>query len=212
MTNVNVSNSEIFANGNSKRNIETRNLLVSTYVECERLSVMHKQVSVHIPQTVNFCPNSPESHFWNFRPESPPPPPKMKNFRFEMTKVYSKIYPPPPKLKFSHFLALWVFSVLAPYPSSPPPWKLKFSHFLALWVFSVLAPSPPKKLKFSHFLSLWVFSVLAPFCSIYLLDKQFLISVDTYFLTQESVVEKLILYMNKSKTTTGHWAFSLVHY
>ena len=28
--------------------------LVSTYVVCERLSVMHKQVSVHIPQTVNF--------------------------------------------------------------------------------------------------------------------------------------------------------------
>ena len=47
--------------------------LVSTYVVCERLSVVHKQVSVHIPQTVNFCPNSPETPFWNFRPESPPP-------------------------------------------------------------------------------------------------------------------------------------------
>ena len=106
--------------------------LVSTYVVCERLSVMHKQVCVRIPQTVNLCPNSPESPFLEFQTREPPPqwktsdlrwpkftlwntpppkwktsdlrwpkftpeyPPKMKNFRFEMTKVYSGIPPPPP--------------------------------------------------------------------------------------------------------------------
>ena len=36
--------------------------------------------------------------FWNFRPERPPPP-EMENFRFEMTKVYSKIPPPNGKLQ-----------------------------------------------------------------------------------------------------------------
>ena len=84
--------------------------LVSTYVVCERLSVMHKQVSVHIPQTVNFCSNSPESPFLKFQtrkftPKYPPPPfqktsglkwpkftpkyppPPSENFRFEMTKA-----------------------------------------------------------------------------------------------------------------------------
>ena len=47
--------------------------LVSSYVVCERLSVMHKQVSVYIPQTVNFCPNSPESPFLEFKTRKPPP-------------------------------------------------------------------------------------------------------------------------------------------
>ena len=82
--------------------------LVSTYVVCERLSVMHKQVS---GWTVNFCPNSPESPFLEFQTRKPPPPqwktsdfrwpkftpeypPQMKNFRFQMTKVYSGIPPP----------------------------------------------------------------------------------------------------------------------
>ena len=99
-------------------------LLFSLHI-CERLSVMHKQVCVHIPQTVNFCPNSPESPFLEslFSPlwkvnrkifkqfivsvtaiqtrkktrmhssRMHTPPPQMKNFRFEMTKVYSGIPP-----------------------------------------------------------------------------------------------------------------------
>ena len=45
-------------------------LLVSTYVVCERLSVMHKQVS---GWTVNFCPNFPESPFLEFQTRNPPP-------------------------------------------------------------------------------------------------------------------------------------------
>ena len=60
-----------------KENIQSLDpvdLLVSTYVVCERLSVMHKQVSVHISQTVNVCPNSPESPFPEFQTTKPPPP------------------------------------------------------------------------------------------------------------------------------------------
>ena len=96
--------------------LEINTFLVSTYVVCERLSVMHKQVSVHIPQTVNFCPNSPESPFLEFQTRKPLPqkwktsalrwskftpeyPPNEK-LRFEMTKVYSGI---PPQMKTSDF-------------------------------------------------------------------------------------------------------------
>ena len=43
--------------------------LVSTYVVCERLSVMHKQVS---GWTVNFCPNSPEHPSLEFQIKVPP--------------------------------------------------------------------------------------------------------------------------------------------
>ena len=53
---------------------------------------MHKQFSVHISQPVNFCANSPESPFLEFHTRKPPPP--MKKFRFEMTKVYMGIPPP----------------------------------------------------------------------------------------------------------------------
>ena len=105
-------------------------LLVSTYVLCERLSVMHKQVCTHSSNSKICVQILQKAPFWNFRPESPPPkwktsdlrwpkftleyPPKwktsdlrwpkftpeyppspMKNFRFEMTKVYSGITPPP---------------------------------------------------------------------------------------------------------------------
>ena len=71
--------------------------LVSTYVVCERLSVMHKQVSVQLTSNSKiFVQILQKAPFWNFRPESPPPPP-MKNFRFEMTKVYSGIPPSPVK-------------------------------------------------------------------------------------------------------------------
>ena len=107
--------------------------LVSTYVVCERLSVMNKQVSVHIPQTVNFCPNSPESPFLEFQTRKPPPPPQwktsdlrwpkftpeyppsMKTFRFEMTKVYSGI---PPQWK----LQIWDDQSLL-WNNPPPKWK-----------------------------------------------------------------------------------------
>ena len=95
---------------------------------CERLSVMHKQVS---GWTVNFCPNSPESLFLEFQTRKPPqwktsdlswpkftsecPPyenlqiwgdqsllrntPHIKNFRFEMTKIYSGIPHPNEELQ-----------------------------------------------------------------------------------------------------------------
>ena len=88
--------------------------LVSTYVVCERLSVMHKQVSVHIPQTVNFCPNSPESPFLEFqtRKFTPPPPWKTSDMRWpKFTLEY------PPKWKTSDLR--WPKFTL----EYPPKWK-----------------------------------------------------------------------------------------
>ena len=63
-----------------------------------------KHIPVHILQTVNFCPNFPESPFLEFQTRKPPPPfqntsylrwpkctlkypPISENFRFEMTSL-----------------------------------------------------------------------------------------------------------------------------
>ena len=63
--------------------------LVSTYVVCERLSVMHKQVC---GWTVNF----PESPFLEFQTRKPPPPPppfrKTSDLRWPK---FTPEYPPP---------------------------------------------------------------------------------------------------------------------
>ena len=78
---------------------------------------MHKQVCVHIPQTVKFVSKFSRKPLSGISDQSAPPneklqiwgdqsllrntPPPMKNFRFEMTKVYSRIPSPPPKWKTS---------------------------------------------------------------------------------------------------------------
>ena len=97
----------------------TTKSLVSTYVVCERPSVMHKQVS---GWTVNFCPNFPESPFLEFQTRKPPPPPISENLRFEMTKVYSGIPPP-----FPGKLQIWDDQSLlrnTPPPHSENAWRL----------------------------------------------------------------------------------------
>ena len=73
---------------------------------------MHKQVS---GGTVNFCPNSPVCpqtgiSLWFT------PPPQVKNFRFEMTKVYSGL---PPQMKNLRFEMTKVYSSLPP-PNEKP--------------------------------------------------------------------------------------------
>ena len=70
--------------------------LVFTYVVCERLCVMHKQVSV---QTVNLFPNSPESPLWNFRSESPPSL-QMKTSDLSWPKFRSEYPSPQCRLQF----------------------------------------------------------------------------------------------------------------
>ena len=94
----------------------TAYLLVSTYVVCERLSVMHKQVCVHIPQTVKFVSKFSRKPLSGISDQRAPPP-QMKHFRFEMTKVYSGI-PPSPQwktsdLRWPKFTPEW----------PPPKWK-----------------------------------------------------------------------------------------
>ena len=70
-------------------------LLVSTYVVCERLSVMRKQVSVQLTSNSKFLPKfSRTPLFWNLVLE----------------------YPPSPNLKFRQILALWVFDFRIPLP------------------------------------------------------------------------------------------------
>ena len=117
--------------------------------------MIHKQVSVHIPQTVNFCPNSPEIPFLEFQTRKPPPPkwktsdlrwlkftpkypPKMENFRFEMTKVYSEI-PHLPKMENFRFEMTKIYSEIP-----PPHGKLQ------IWDDqSLLRNTPPPKWKSS---------------------------------------------------------------
>ena len=91
------------------------------------------------------------THFWNFRPESPLPfqktsdlrwpkftlkypPPISENFRFEMTKVYSKIPPPP-------ILENFRFEMTKVYYEIPPPFQ-KTSDFR--WPKFTLKYPPPQ--------------------------------------------------------------------
>ena len=74
-------------------------------------TVMHKQVS---GCTVNFGPNFPESPFLESQTRKPPPP-ILENFRFGMTKVYSRIPPPP------HLRKLQIWDDQSLLQNTPPP-------------------------------------------------------------------------------------------
>ena len=89
-------------------------------------------IPVHIPQTVIFCPNFPESPFLELQTRKLHPLPISENFRFEMTKVYSEI-PPPPLENFR-------FEMTKVYSEIPPP------HFRKLQIWddqSLLQNTPP---------------------------------------------------------------------
>ena len=97
------------------------------------------------PQTVNFCPNSPESPFLEFQTRKPP---QMKNFSFEITKVYSRI--PPPQMKNFRFEITKVYSGI------PPKWKtsdLRWPKF---------TPEFPPKMKNFRFEMTKVYSGIPP--------------------------------------------------
>ena len=79
--------------------------LVSTYVVCERLSVMHEPAGV-VEILVQILQNTPILKY-SFRI---PPPPKMKIVRDLGTLTFQFQNTPPPKLKFRQILALWLFS------------------------------------------------------------------------------------------------------
>ena len=113
--------------------------LVSTYVVCERLSVMHEPAGV-VEILVQILQNTPILKY-SFRI----PPPENENcqrswhfvtFQFQNT-------PPPRKLKFRQILALCHFSV----SEYPPSQKLKFRQILALCHFSVSEYPPPTKIE-----------------------------------------------------------------
>ena len=113
---------------------------------------MHKQVS---GCTVNFGPNFPESPFLESQTRKPPPPPISENFRFGMTKVYSKIIfrpesppplyrasPPPPISENFRFGMTKVYSRKSP----PPPISENFRFWMTK-VYSGIPPPPPEGLR-----------------------------------------------------------------
>ena len=77
---------------------------------CERLSVMHKQVSVW---TVNFFPNSPENPSLEFQIRVPPPPPPQWRLQISVDQVWIRV----PPLKWR--LQIWVDQ--SSDQSTPPP-------------------------------------------------------------------------------------------
>ena len=151
-------------------------LLVSTYVVCERLSVMHEPAGV-VENLVQILQNTPILQY-SFRI---PPPPKNGNcqrswhFDFSVTE-----YPPPPENW--NLGRSWHFVTFQLQNTPPPPRKLKFRQILALCDFSVTEyppppnwnlgrswhfdfsvteypPPPPRKLKFRQILAFCDFSV-----------------------------------------------------
>ena len=131
--------------------------LVSTYVVCERLSVMHEPAGV-VEILVQILQNTP---FWNTVSEYPLPPenencqrswhfdfsvseyPPLENencqrswhFDFSVSE-----YPPPPKMKIVRDLGTLTFQ----FQNTPDPKKWKLSEILALWLFSFrIPPHPP---------------------------------------------------------------------
>ena len=89
-------------------------LIVSTYVVCERLSVVKKFQESGITKFVLKSLRTPYSEIW-----------------------YRTL--PPPKLKFGQILLFWVLTTT----EHPSPWKLKFGQILTLWVLTTTEHLPP---------------------------------------------------------------------
>ena len=77
---------------------------------------MHKQVSVQLTSNSKFLSKFYRKPLSRNSDQKAPSPSKMKNFRFETTKVYSRI-PPPPK---NEKLQIWDDQSLL---WNTPPWK-----------------------------------------------------------------------------------------
>ena len=107
--------------------------LVSTYVVCERLSVMHEPAGV-VEILVQILQNTPILKY-SFR--IPPPPSKMKIVRDLGTLTFQFQNTPPPN---ENCQRSWHFDFsVSEYPP-PPPQKWKLSEILALWLFSFRIP------------------------------------------------------------------------
>ena len=160
-------------------------LLVSTYVVCERLlwcisllewlkfwskfyriPLFWNTVSENPPPKMkivrdwsgwNFGPNSTEYPYSEIQFQNTPPP-ENENCQRSWHFDFSVSESPPRKLKFGQILALWLFSFRIP----PLPRKLKFGQILALCTHPPTPPPSPRKLKFGQILALWFFSFRIP--------------------------------------------------
>ena len=148
--------------------------LVSTYVVCERLSVMHEPAGVveNLVQNSTVYPysaiqNTPPPKWklseilalWLFSCRIPPPPENWnlgRSWHFVISQLQNTPTPHPQKLKFRQILALCDFSV-AEYTPPKKNWNLGRSwHFV---IFQLQNTPPPRKLKFRQILALCDFSV-----------------------------------------------------
>ena len=114
-------------------------LLVSTYVVCERLSVMHEPAGV-----VEILVQNPESTGTLRTVEYPPPPPENWNLGRSWHFEYFQFWHPTPpgKMKFSHFFAFDYFQFWHPTP--PPQIEIyPFLGTLSIFSFGTLPPCPP---------------------------------------------------------------------
>ena len=132
--------------------------LVSTYVVCERLSVMHKQVS---DWTVNFCPNSPVCPQTGISDWFTPPQWKTSDLRWPK---FTPVYPPTEKLQIWDDQSLLRFT--------PLNWKtsdLRWSKFTLVY------PPKTEKLQIWDDQSLLWFTTPPPTGKLQIWDDQSLL-------------------------------------
>ena len=121
-------------------------LLVSTYVVCERLSVMHQLAGV----VENLVQKSQFTLFWDLVPQNTPPPPENWNlgiswhfmtFQFWPVENTPPSPPHPPPENWNVFLGIFQFWPVENTPPPPENWNLGRSwHFKTFQFWPVVPP------------------------------------------------------------------------
>ena len=125
--------------------MRTARLLVSTYVVCERLSVMQRQA--RLPEF--FDQIAQNTLFWNLVQNTPPPENwnLVRSWHFGFWLSRTPLSPENWNLVRSWHFGFWLFR------TPPPNWNLVRSWYFGFWLSRT---SPPPKLKFWQILALAV--------------------------------------------------------